>query len=164
MVEEEAALTALPTPAEPVEPAALGRFLPAWQGVAAVGASMAPLGPISPAMAVAAPPAERSPEQRRDALRAAMRARAERLRREAAAVPRGRLYRNALLPLDPLAAGDGIMLPVPVTTDPTNPLNVTRMHLTVYAPPIPEPSGLAGLGMGVVGAVAAMGAAWIRRA
>jgi len=28
---------------EPVEPAALGRFLPAWQGVAAVGASPAPL-------------------------------------------------------------------------------------------------------------------------
>ena len=42
-------------------------------------------------------------------------------------------------------------LPVPITDDPYNPDNVTRMHLTVYTYPIPEPSCLAALGLALTG-------------
>jgi hypothetical protein len=42
-------------------------------------------------------------------------------------------------------------LPVPITDDPWNPDNVTRMHLTVYSYPIPEPSSFAALGFALAG-------------
>lgn len=43
-------------------------------------------------------------------------------------------------------------LPCPITDDPFNPENVTRMHLTVYANPVPEPSSLAVLASGLLAA------------
>ena len=41
------------------------------------------------------------------------------------------------------------LLPVPITDNPYDPMNVTRMHLTVYTTPIPEPSSLLALGAGL---------------
>jgi len=41
-------------------------------------------------------------------------------------------------------------LPVPITDNPWDPMNVTRMHLTVYTTPIPEPSSLLALGAGML--------------
>lgn len=57
--------------------------------------------------------------------------------------------REDILPLDGSSALNIPALPVPITTDPYNPDNVTRMHLTVYA--VPEPSSLAALGLAIAG-------------
>jgi hypothetical protein len=46
--------------------------------------------------------------------------------------------------------GAGFYLPVPITDNPYDPTQVTRMHITVYAP-VPEPSSLAALGAGLLG-------------
>jgi len=50
-----------------------------------------------------------------------------------------------------LNKGISFLLPVPITGDPTDPANVTRMHLTVYTYPIPEPSSLAAIGLALAG-------------
>jgi hypothetical protein len=55
--------------------------------------------------------------------------------------------------LDPNVTGDIAALPVPIASNPTDPMQVTRMHLTVYAP---EPSSLAALLAGLVGLGAVM--------
>jgi hypothetical protein len=58
-----------------------------------------------------------------------------------------------------LTKHQGFYLPVPITDDPYNPDNVTRMHLTVYSFPIPEPSSLAALAF----AFAGVGIGFVRR-
>ena len=47
--------------------------------------------------------------------------------------------------IDIAGIGLNVTLPCPTTDDPYNPENVVRMHLTVYAPPVPEPGSLGGL-------------------
>ena len=60
----------------------------------------------------------------------------------------------------PLDGGSaGFLLPVPITDNPYDPTQVTRMHLTVYTTPIPEPSSLLALGAGL----AAVGLPLLRR-
>jgi len=52
------------------------------------------------------------------------------------------------------AGGYGVpALPCPITDDPFNPDNVTRLHLEVYT--TPEPSSLAGIGLALAGLVPA---------
>lgn len=51
----------------------------------------------------------------------------------------------------PLYGTSSFLLPVPVVSDG---LEGTRMHLTVYTTPIPEPSGMMALGMGALGVLA----------
>ena len=45
--------------------------------------------------------------------------------------------------------GTSFLLPVAATDNPYDPMQVTRMHLTVYTTPIPEPSSLLALGAGL---------------
>jgi hypothetical protein len=52
--------------------------------------------------------------------------------------------------------GDIGLLPIPITSNPYDPTQVTRMHLTVYDHPVPEPSSAAAILAGLAGFGAVM--------